>query len=331
MDQPTRTRRYLVTGATGLLGNNLVRQLLAEGEQVRVLSRAAADPRPLEGLAVELYTGDVRDAESVRQACAGIDVVIHSAGIVHIGWSQAKEQQAVNVEGTRHVAAAAREAGARLVHVSTVNALGLGKLAAPADEETALPGIYDCPYVSSKRSAEDVVFAEIERGLEAIIVNPAFMLGPWDWKPSSGKMLLEVARFTPFAPIGACSVCDVRDVTAGVIAAARHGVTGRRYILAGHNLSYWDAWRRFARIAGATAPFLKPGPIARWLGGYGGDLQTRLTGREPNLNTAGVGLSEQQHCFTSRRAESELGYTIRPLDETIADTWQWFREHRYVG
>src|SRR5262245_56713808 len=107
--------RTLVTGATGLLGNNIVRQLLAVGHKVRVLARPTADPRPLAGLEVETMAGDVRDALAAKRACQGINAVIHAAGHVHIGWRQADMHRAVNVEGTRNIAVATREAGARLV------------------------------------------------------------------------------------------------------------------------------------------------------------------------------------------------------------------------
>src|SRR5688572_10243824 len=132
--------QYLVTGATGLVGNNVVRELLARGQSVRVLARGGGDPRPLAGLDVETIQGDVRDPAAVAAAVIGMDVVIHSAGFVQIGWTQLDAHQAINVEGTRNVAAAAREAGTKLIHVSSINALGLGRLDAPADEDTALPG-----------------------------------------------------------------------------------------------------------------------------------------------------------------------------------------------
>src|SRR6185503_12077270 len=143
-----------------------------------------------------------------------------------------------------------RSVGARLVHVSSVNALGLGRLADPATEETALPGAINCPYVVTKRTGEVAVQKEIEQGLSAVIVNPCFMLGPWDWKPSSGRMLLEVAHFAPLAPTGAYSVADARDVAAAVVQAARSPSARGRYILAGHNVTYFDAWRKFAAAAG---------------------------------------------------------------------------------
>src|SRR6266850_1958271 len=145
--------KYLVTGATGLVGNNIVRQLVAAGEKVRVLARTSSDPRPLDGLSIERVAGDVRDPAAVAEACRDVAVVIHSAGYVHLGWKQLDQHQSINVEGTRNVAAAAREAGAKLVHVSAINALGLGRLDQPADEESALPGIVECPYVVTKREA----------------------------------------------------------------------------------------------------------------------------------------------------------------------------------
>lgn len=322
--------KYLVTGGTGLLGNNIVRRLLELGEQVRVLTRASSDERPLAGLDVERVIGDASNAAVLQNATAGMDAVIHSAGHVQIGWSQSKEHQAINVVGTRNVAVAARTSGARLVHVSTVNALGLGRLETPATEESFLPGAIECPYVVSKRAGEAAVQEEIERGLSAVLVYPGFLLGPWDWKPSSGKMLLEVASFAPLAPTGAFSVGDARDVANAILAAAKSPQLHGKFILAGHNLTYMETWKKFASQAGKRGPRFRAGPINRWIGALAGDVWGRVTGREPNLNTAGMLMSCQQHCFSSAKAERELGYNIRPVEESIGDAWNWFVEHGYV-
>jgi dihydroflavonol-4-reductase len=259
-----------------------------------------------------------------------VDVVIHSAGHVHLGWRQLDVHRQINVEGARTVAAAARSVGAKMVHVSSLNALGLGQLEQPADEDSALAGIVECPYVVTKRASEQVVLEEVERGLDAAIVNPGCMFGPWDWKPSSGKMLLAVAKFAPVYPTGAVSFCDARDVAAGTIAAARQGKTGRRYILAGHNLWYKDAWRQMARLAGRRGPVSPMGPAFRAIVVPILDTYTRVTGHEGDANSAILLMGRQQHCFTSRRAEAELGYRVRSLEETLTDTWAWFREYGYV-
>ena len=240
----------LVTGATGLLGNNVVRLLLDRGESVRALVRESSDPRPLEGLEVETVLGDVCDATSVLRACDGADVVVHSAGFVHVGWSRQDLHRAINVEGARNVAKAASEVGARMIHVSSVDALGIGSMRKPADEGTPLAKPVPCVYVITKREAEQVVLEAVKRGLDGVIVNPGFMLGPWDWKPSSGRMLLEVAKGRAlFAPRGRFSVCDVRDVAAGILAAMERAQTGRRYIMAGDSITYLKAWRLFAEVS----------------------------------------------------------------------------------
>ncbi len=180
----------VVTGATGLVGNNVVRLLAQRGKSVRAVVRSAG--RELAGLHVQTAKAPLHDERALQEAIDGASFVVHSAAMVHCGWRHRDEMHAVNVEGTRHVARAARRAGARLVHVSSVDAVGLRSDGAPADEDTPPGGMPECPYVVTKREAEAVVQDEIGRGLDAVIVNPVYMIGPWDWKPSSGRMLLEV-------------------------------------------------------------------------------------------------------------------------------------------
>ena len=320
----------LVTGATGLLGNNIVRLLLEKGEAVRVLVRENADERPLEGLEVERITGDIREAERVQAACQGTRAVIHSAALVTIGWTRLEEARAINVIGTQHVAAAARAANAKLVHVSSVDAMAPGRRDQPANEDTPGKKI-PCTYVVTKTESESAVFHEIDAGLEAVIVNPGFMLGPWDWKPSSGRMLLEVAkRFTPLAPPGGLSLCDVRDVAESVITSIHAGQSGRRYILAGHNTTFFDAWKLFAKVAGVRPPRAKVWRGVARLAGWGGDLWGKISRNEPDINSAAVWMSNIFHYYSSSRAAAELNYANRPAAESAEAAWQWFKEHGYA-
>lgn len=321
----------LVTGSTGLLGNNVVRLLIDQGEKVRVLIRGQQPPPPLHGLPVEIVYGDLSNTSALEQAVEGVDAVIHSAGFVRIGWSGWSESRTVNVEGSRHLAQAALEQQARFVHVSTVNTLGLGSPDAPANEESPSENHVRCPYVVSKSEGEQIIQGLVSRGLHATIVNPGFMLGPWDWKPSSGAMLKEiVTRFTPAAPPGGCSVVDVRDVARGLILARDHGVPGRQYIMAGENISYFELWQRMAKIGNSTGPKFKIGPVVRWGSGLWGDLVYRCTGKEPLVNSAAIKMSAQYHYYSSQRAIDELGYEFRPADEAITAAYQWFKEHDYL-
>jgi dihydroflavonol-4-reductase len=322
---------YLVTGATGLLGNNVVRQLVQQGHHVRVLVRASPPIASLAGLDVELVAGDVTDCEAVQRAVQGTRYVIHAAGDLHIGRLHLERQRRVNVQGTAHVAQSARSAGARLVHVSTVDVLPASRDGAPVNEQTTGDPKDDNTYIRTKREAEQVVDDQQRRGLDAVIVHPGFMLGPWDWKPSSGRMLLSVARhWKPAAPTGGMSGCDVREVARATLTAAKTAPAGRHYILAGENLSYLAAWKLFARVAGRPGPLIPAGPLVRVVAGRAGDFWGRISGNEPDVNSAMIRMSRLRHYYDSQRAIDELGYRTPPFEGAVRAAWSWFREHGYA-
>ncbi len=322
--------KVLVTGGTGFVGNNVIRALLDQGCDVRVLIRNPED-KSLVGLEVTPITGDLRDADILLDACDGVDRVIHVAAKVHIGWSQLAEHREINVEGTRNVGNAALAHDARMVYVSSVDALGIGASDRPADEESPRTGKISCSYVISKTESEVALRELIDDGLQATIVNPGFMLGPWDWKPSSGRMLLEVAsRYTPLAPTGGMTLCHIDDVTQGILAAMEKGVIGRNYILGGHTISYFDAWRLFAEVSGGKPPKKLMGPLIQAIAGGVGDLLAKITRRESDINSAAIKMSSLFHYYSSARAEAELDYTISPLRSSVEDAWNWFTENGYT-
>lgn len=317
----------LVTGATGFVGNNVTRLLLDQGRHVRVLVRQDADARPLEGLAVERVLGDIRDPEAVERACSGVSAVIHAAAYLHIGHRRYAYQREINVGGTRNVIEAVRHAQARLLYISSVDALGVRRDGQPADEQTPRVGNTPCGYVRTKQEAERLVLTAIDEGLDAVVLNPGFMLGPWDWKPSSGRMFLEVVQKQPiFAPHGGASVCDVEDVAKGIVTALDRARTGSQYILAGYNLTYYEIWKRMARLAGSRAPFLRVGYIIPLVAGIAGDLMGMLAGSEGTLNSMVTRMSGLEHFYSSARAQAELGYENRSLDETFQRAFDWLVE-----
>lgn len=323
--------RIFVTGGTGLLGNTILRQLTDRGDRLLSLVRGEPDPRVFGGIRTDFVRGDLLDRERIDQAVASCDAVVHAAGLIHIGWQQLDASLQVNRDGTRIVAEACVKHRRRLVHVGTVDTLAPGTPATPADEETPVPeagGKTPCSYVTSKRAGVAEVLTAVKQGLDAIIVHPGFMLGPWDWKPSSGRMMLEVGRsWKPFAPPGGCSLCDSRDVAAATIAAITAPVaSGRQYILAGHNLPYLQLWTEMARRMGSRPPLTTAGPAMLWLAGVAGDGWAKLAG-EGDLNSAGTQMSRLYHYYDSSRAGRELGYRTRPATESLDAAAEWIKAH----
>ena len=323
--------KYLVTGGTGLLGNNLLRLLTEAGHTATAITRGPVAPEVAAGIDADWVVGELNDDAFLRRSIDGCDGVIHSAGVIHLGWKRLQESLRINRDATSLIAAAAADQGVRLVHVGTVNTMAIGSASGPSDETTdrdANGGQIDCSYVVSKRAGNDAVHKAVRQsGLDAVLVHPGFMLGPYDWKPSSGRMYVEVTKaWRPLAPAGGCSVCDVRDVAAGCIAALTADVeSGRDFILAGHQMTYLDLWRAMAQAAGQRQPLGRLGPVPRWLAGIGGDLAAKVTGRESDINSAAIAMSSQYHWHDSGRAIDELGYTIRPFDETLRDAAEWLQ------
>ena len=328
------TKLWAVTGATGLLGNNLVRQLCADGARVRVLVRGA-DRREILGLPVEVVVGELEPGP-LSTLVDGADVVVHAAASVKVGVTGREAMERVNVGGTQAVCDAIESgAQARLIHVSSVDALGLGTRERPATEETApRPEEGGVPYVDTKRAADRVVRSAIADGLDAVIVHPTYMIGPNDWGPSSGKMLLELARGKGLiAPRGGNNFVDVRDVVAGILRVAdpKLALCGSAWILGNENLSYVEAWTRMAKVVGARPPLAE---TPRWLGLAVATMlhAPRLLGiPEGDINPASTRMSFLPHYFDPSKAQRLLGIVPTPLDVAFADAWAWFQAHGYTG
>ena len=316
--------RILLTGATGFLGNNLLRILLESGHKVQVLMRSGVGNGALAGLNFEAVDGDLSRPDSLLHGAVVFDVLIHSAAVIQIGWSKLAESKIVNVEATERLAEICRLHGRKMIHVSTVDTLAHsidGSLLTEKDREPRNP---PCSYVVTKTEAEVRVQKQIALGLDGIIVHPGFMIGPFDWKPSSGKLILSVAKsWIPFAPAGGFSVVDVRDVAEGIIRAISRGKSGESYILGGENMTYLDLWQRIAKVVGRRGPRLRlPNRFAKFSGRVG-NLYGRLSGQEPAINSASTAMGQLKHYYSSAKAESELGYHIGSVDDAIHDAWNW--------
>ncbi len=324
----------VITGASGLLGGNLAEALVAAGHRVRATRRGSTKVAHLDDLPLEWADADLADPAALAAAFRGADVVFHCAAAVGVRKGVTPAMRAANVDGTRHVLDAVRAAGvARLVHTSSVVAVGLSADGAPCTEDS--PWNFDAfglddGYAITKRQAEDLVTAAAAPGpdgVDAVIVNPTYMFGPRDARPSSGKLIVDVVRrkvpgWTP----GFNNFVDARDVARGMIAAWQRGARGRRYILGGHELTYRAAMETIAAVAGVKPPrFRVPHLVAR-LAGRAGDLAERLRDADPLITSTTVRYAfTDRFRFSSARAQAELGYTYGPVEPAIADAITWLR------
>ncbi len=324
----------LVTGGTGFVGSHVVRALLARGRSVRCLVRAKSARTNLEGLDVELSTGDLTDLASVHSAVRGCRVVYHCAADYRLGARRPAEIFDANVGGTDNVLRAAAEAGAeRVVYTSSVGALGLTADGSPANEETpVLPSTLIGAYKKSKHAAERVALDWAARGLPVVIVNPSTPVGERDVKPTpTGKLVVDFlnGRMPAYVDTG-LNVVDVRDVAAGHLLAAERGRTGERYILGNRNMTLKEILDALAAIAGLPSPRWKLPHGIPWAAAVVDLAISRVTGREPSIPLEGVRLARHRMFFDSSRAVRELGLPQTDVLEALARSVSWFRENGYV-
>jgi len=325
----------LVTGATGFIGSNVVRALLKEGFQVRALVRANSNRLGLHGLPVEEAVGDLRDRESLRRALKGCQALFH-VGAMYVFWcANRREIYESNVAGTRNALQAALEEGVeKVVHTSSIAAIGLDSNGTPASENTRLdPRVLTDDYHISKFLAEQEVAEFVKKGLPVVIVNPSAPMGPWDVKPTpTGRIVVDFmkGRLPAYIDTG-LNVVDVEDVAMGHLLAFHKGRAGERYILGGRNVTLLELLRLLAQITGRRAPSIK---VPLWLLMVMAYADQSLRGdllRKPPLITVGVAKrADQRRWFSSNKAIAELGFPQSPIESALEKSVRWFREYGYA-
>lgn len=322
-------KNILITGATGFIGSHLTIKLHHLGYNVRAFHRATSNALTLKQVDVEHCIGDIRDMDSLMRAMKGCDTVFHTAAIVSFWKRKREEQLDVNVTGTRRIVEACRACGVgKLVHTSSVAALGFrvdGKL---IDETTAFNWGTHITYKYSKYLAEQEVLAGVDHVLDATIVNPAIVIGPGDVYVHGGQIVRDIkcARM-PFYVDGGMNVVSVHDVVDGHIAAAARGRSGERYILGGENLTHKEVFTRTARTVGGRAPKLKA-PV--WMAAgvaRACDLIGDVTRKQPWITPeliSGIGL---YNWYSSDKAKRELGCSSTPIDAAIREAYEWYGEN----
>jgi dihydroflavonol-4-reductase len=324
----------LVTGATGFVGAHVVRALLARGRSVRCLVRRESHLSNLDGLAVEIVRGDLRDRLSLDAAVRGTETVFHCAADYRLYARRPGEIYAANVEGTENILSAAGAAGVRrVVHTSSVATLLPRGDGAPSDEnDAASERDVVGHYKRSKVLAERVAREHAARGLPVVIVNPSTPVGELDVKPTpTGRIVVDfLRRRMPAYVDTGLNVVDVRDVAAGHLLAAEKGRIGERYILGHRNLTLKELLDILSRISGIPSPTLR---LPHWIPVAAAAVDTglaRLLRREPRVSLESARMSRHRMFFDARKAVAELGLPQSPVEAALARAVAWFRENGYA-
>lgn len=320
-----------VTGGTGFVGLNLIQELRARGWEVTACHRATSNLDYIRRFAPRLAVADVEDADAVLAAMPPRpDAVFHLAARVSFWRRRNAEQTRTNVEGTRNVveAALARKA-ARFIHMSSLAAWGPGDGDVIDEASPSRAPGHAVNYYRTKWLAEQEVQRGIERGLSAVFMNPANILGPYDPGTWSRAFRLVKQGRVPFIPPGRAPFCHVRQVVRATLAAVERGGVGERYLLAGTQASYREVFGVVCDLLGRKPPPVAPRSLLAFLA-LGSELWSHITGKEPDLTPDMARVLSARYEVRTTKAESELGYEVVSLRAMLDDAFEWLREERLV-
>lgn len=289
-------------------------------------------PPSLEGLDVELFAGSVLDEADVSRFVDGADTVFHLAAKIDLRPKKDPLMVPLNVEGTKRVVEACLSRGIRLVHTSSHHALEREPLSQPLTELNPLALNEPCLYHRSKAVAEALVLETCSRGLDAVVVNPGSMVGPFDFEPSMIARALIDLYFgkVPILLDVLSDYVDVRDVADGMIAAAERGRTGERYLLTGHVVPILEMVRMFGEVADRPMPTRTLPLWVGWAMLPFALVHSRRTGKEPLFTADVLRASVSNEVVSHDKAHDELGYTLRGLPEAFRDCLAWYGEQGWL-
>jgi dihydroflavonol-4-reductase len=327
--------KVLLTGADGFLGSNISRELLKQGHSVRAFVIPGHSTKTLQGLPIEYFQGNLLNAQEVIEAMQGCEAVIHAAASTSMWPYRSAHVRAVNISGTQHILQGVLAAGiSRLVYVSSASSFGYGNKAHPGDESHVYNSAkFGLDYMDSKKEAQDLVLAAVKSDhLPAVVVNPCFMFGPYDSKPSSGAMIVAICKGkVPGYSPGGRNYVSVKDVACGIVNALTQGQVGECYILGNANLSYREIFGRISAITGFKAPPLKiPAVMAKLYGRFGSSAG-RLSGKPPLLSYPLATIACEEQYYSAAKAIRDLSLPQTPIDIAIQESFSWLKENGYVS
>lgn len=325
----------LVTGPDGVLGSNLVRELLSRDYKVSVLLEPGKDPITLKGLPIQSFYGNILDKEALEKAFIDKDVVLHCAASTSMFPARSEIVNRVNIEGTQNIIEAAlKHKIKRMVYVGTANSFGNGTtIENPGKEgDPYNSGKFGVDYMDSKYKAQNIVLKAVaEEGLPAIVVNPTFMIGPYDSRPSSGAMVLAIHKGkVPGYTTGGKNFVAVKDVAFAMANAIEMGRIGECYILGNANLSYKQAFDLMAKTLNVKPPTRKLTTFMVTSYGALNSFFARLFNYYPGVTKELATISCENHFYSVEKARKELLLPQTPIETAVAECFQWFVENDYI-
>ncbi len=312
--------KILVTGGTGLLGSNVVELLRQNGMESRVLIRKTSNTLGLEGLNPEIYYGDLSNPDSIKKAAEDCQVIVHCAANTKQWKTSWQEHAAVNIKGTQSILSAAlANKHRKLILVSTANTF-------PLINGRALD--IDTDYIKSKKAAEDFILEQ--KDIPATVINPSFMIGARDVKPSSGQSVLHYLNNNPvICPAGGKSFIHVKDVAEAIVKAITSETSGKRFLLANENMSYRRFFKLIRQETGvAKNVFELPAPVSL-LAGKAGSLISDTFGLSLKLTSENAALINKNLYYDGSKSYEALGLQKRRIESAIQDAVEWFQKHGY--
>jgi dihydroflavonol-4-reductase len=324
----------LVTGAAGFLGSHVARQLVARGEEVRVLVRPSSSNRAISDLPLEYVTGDLRDADSLERAMKGAKRVFHVAADYRLWAKNPQDIYDSNVGGTKNLLSAAKAAGVeQLIYTSTVATIAVDRPTLPNEFTDSKLDEMVGHYKRSKWMAEQEVLNAAKSGFPAIVAMPTTPVGPWDWKPTpTGKIIVDFlsGKMPGYVATG-LNFVGVEECAAGHLLVADRGKIGERYLLGGDNLTLKQMLDTLARITGLAAPALKiPHGVALGVA-YMESAFSRMIGKEPQIPVEGVKIAQHMMFVDTTRAQSELGFNPGSVAAALERAVKWYVANGYVS
>ena len=323
--------KYIVTGATGHIGNNVVKKLLESGKRVKAIIKPGDDITPLKGLELELVYGDVRDRDFIFSTIEEGSIVFHFAGIIDINLIKNKEMWETNINGTINVVDACLEKKVkRLLYTSSVHAIeakpGIILVEPTEFDETKLEG----DYAKTKAIATRYLFEKVKEGLNAVVVYPSGVIGPNDYRISNiGQTFIDYCnKKLPAIIKGEYNFIDVRDLADGIISASSNGVSGEGYLLSGEVTTVYemvDCFRK--KIGRKKMPPKVPLFVARFCARVVGFVYRPKT-KKPTLCTYSINVINSNCNFDNQKAKTQLGFHYRSNEESLNDAADWLMQNK---